>query len=253
MNKASQKDVICQICKEHGTSDDMILGGAIREPIVEEIKKAHPDWTDDGYICRRDLDEFRAQYVQDSLKSEKGELSELDRAVLKSMREQETLAKDVDKDFDSNLTFGQRLADKVAEFGGSWKFIIMFSVFLVLWIIVNSYAVFHLIARGKNPFDPFPFILLNLMLSGVAGMQAPVIMMSQNRQESKDRARAEHDYQVNLKAELEIRNLHEKMDHLLNQQWQRLLEIQQIQTDLMEELASKASRGNSDEAPQAKP
>ena len=148
------------------------------------------------------------------------------------MRDQEILARNPDDEFDDKLTFGQKLADKVAVFGGSWNFIISFSVFLVAWMVVNS------IALLKKPFDPFPFILLNLMLSGIAGLQAPVIMMSQNRQEAKDRLRAEHDYQVNLKAELEIRNLHEKMDHLLNQQWQRLIEIQQIQTDLMEELAS---------------
>lgn len=238
MSKTTQAEATCRICGEHGSTQEMIPSGAIRGGIIEEIKKAHPDWSSDSYICRHDLDQFRARYVEASLQREKGELSELDRMVLKSMNEQETLAKNVDHDFDSKLTFGQRLADKVAEFGGSWKFIISFCVFLVIWMVVNSLALL------KKPFDPFPFILLNLMLSGVAGLQAPVIMMSQNRQEAKDRLRAENDYRVNLKAELEIRNLHEKMDHLLNQQWQRLLEIQQIQTDLMEELASGTNAGN---------
>jgi uncharacterized membrane protein len=234
---AKATEVTCQICGKQYSADEMIPGGAIREALVAEIRQAQPDWTDAGYICHDDLDAFRAQYVKNSLQREKGELTELDHAVLKSMKEEETLARDVNREFDGGMTFGQRVADKVAEFGGSWRFIISFCVFLVVWMVVNS------IALLRKPFDPFPFILLNLMLSGVAGLQAPVIMMSQNRQESKDRLRAEHDYQVNLKAELEIRNLHEKIDHLLNTQWQRLLEIQQIQTDLMEEL-TRANGGN---------
>lgn len=232
LSKTVLSKVSCQICGEHGSAKEMMNGGAIRGGVVDEIKKDHPEWSADSYICRRDLDLYRARYVENTLQNEKGELSELERTVLKSMRDQEILARNPDDEFDDKLTFGQKLADKVAVFGGSWNFIISFSVFLVAWMVVNS------IALLKKPFDPFPFILLNLMLSGIAGLQAPVIMMSQNRQEAKDRLRAEHDYQVNLKAELEIRNLHEKMDHLLNQQWQRLIEIQQIQTDLMEELAS---------------
>ncbi len=232
MSKTVPAEVTCRICGKHGSAQEMIHGGAIRAGVVDEIRKDHPEWSADSYICRHDLDHYRAKYVESSLENEKGELSELDRMVLKSMKDQEILAKNPDREFDDKLTFGQKLADKVAVFGGSWNFIISFTVFLAAWMVVNS------IALLRKPFDPFPFILLNLMLSGVAGLQAPVIMMSQNRQEAKDRLRAEHDYQVNLKAELEIRNLHEKIDHLLNQQWQRLLEIQQIQTDLIEELAS---------------
>ncbi len=136
------------------------------------------------------------------------------------------------------MTFGQRLADKVAEFGGSWNFILIFLGILVVWIVANS------IALMRKPFDPYPYILLNLVLSCLAAIQAPVIMMSQNRQEAKDRMRSEHDYQVNLKAEIEIRNLSQKLDHLLHQEWQRLLEIQEIQTDLMRELACAARTGN---------
>ncbi len=121
----------------------------------------------------------------------------------------------------------------MAVFGGSWSFILCFGAVLLVWIAVNSIAVL------RQPFDPYPYILLNLVLSCLAAMQAPIIMMSQNRQEAKDRMRAEHDYQVNLKAELEIRHLTWKMDQLLNHQWQRLLEIQKIQTELMEELLRK--------------
>jgi uncharacterized membrane protein len=234
---AESKQITCQICGKQHPREEMIPGGAIRGSLVAEIKHDNPNWTDASFICRDDLDVFRAQYVQHSLERERGELTELDRAVLKSMRDEESLVQNLNREFEGKLTFGERIADKVAEFGGSWKFIIMFCGFLALWMLMNSYAVWSMVVRHGNPFDAFPFILLNLMLSGVAGLQAPVIMMSQNRQEAKDRLRAEHDYQVNLKAELEIRNLHEKLDHLLNTQWQRLLEIQQIQTDLIEELA----------------
>jgi uncharacterized membrane protein len=133
--------------------------------------------------------------------------------------------------FGENLSLGERLADRIAEFGGSWGFILAFAGLCLGWIVLNSIQL--LLAK---PIDPYPFILLNLMLSCLAAIQAPIIMMSQNRQESKDRLQSEHDYRVNLKAELEIRHLHEKIDHLLMNQWQRLMDIQQVQMDLLEEL-----------------
>ena len=149
------------------------------------------------------------------------------------MKEQELLSKNPDIDFDAELTFGQRLADRIATFGGSWSFIIIFGLVLFLWMGLNSWL---LIAR---PFDPYPFILLNLVLSSLAAIQAPLIMMSQNRQEARDRARAIHDYQVNLKAELEIRQLHQKIDHLLSRQWERLVEIQEIQMELINDIRNR--------------
>jgi uncharacterized membrane protein len=125
------------------------------------------------------------------------------------------------------------LSDKIAEFGGSWKFIITFGGVIVVWVVLNAVL---LLDRG---FDPYPFILLNLILSCLAALQAPVIMMSQNRAEARDRLRGENDYKVNLKAELEIRHLHEKMDHLLRRQYNRLFEIQQIQIELLEQLSQR--------------
>jgi uncharacterized membrane protein len=122
------------------------------------------------------------------------------------------------------------MADRLASFGGSWTFLIIFASILLIWISLNSFLLL------KRPFDPYPFILLNLVLSCLAAIQAPVIMMSQNRVEVKDRLRSQHDYRVNLKAELEIRQLHDKIDHLLSHQWERLVEIQQIQIDLLSEL-----------------
>jgi uncharacterized membrane protein len=146
------------------------------------------------------------------------------------MKEHETVAADINAEFERDLTFGERLADRIADFGGSWRFIIVFGIFILLWMAINTVA---LLGR---PADPYPFILLNLILSCLAALQAPVIMMSQNRQEAKDRLRSEHDYRVNLKAELEIRHLHEKVDHLLLHQWERLVEIQQVQLELLNEI-----------------
>jgi uncharacterized membrane protein len=153
--------------------------------------------------------------------------------VLTSIKDQELLSRNLNADSEDTNTFGQRVADKVAEFGGSWRFILSFMGFLVLWIVLNSLLML------LRPWDPYPFILLNLILSCLAALQAPIIMMSQNRQEARDRLRAENDYRINLKAELEIRSLHAKMDLLLSHQWQRLLEIQEIQMEMMEELIAR--------------
>jgi uncharacterized membrane protein len=167
------------------------------------------------------------------LTQEKGELTQLEHDVLVSLKEHETISENLNQTFDKDFTYGERLADNVARFGGSWRFILLFAFVLVIWITVNS------IGLLSKPFDVYPYILLNLVLSCLAAIQAPLIMMSQNRLEAKDRLRAENDYRVNLKAELEIRHLHAKLDLLLTHQWQRLLEIQQVQTDLLEELSGK--------------
>jgi len=157
-------------------------------------------------------------------------LSSLDQEVLESLKHHETLASNVDDEYEKNFSLGERFADRLADFGGSWTFIVIFGGVLLGWIVLNSAV---LVTR---PFDPYPFIFLNLILSCLAAIQAPVIMMSQNRQEAKDRRRSEHDYQINLKAELEIRHLHEKLDHLLSRQWERLVAIQQVQLDVLSEI-----------------
>ncbi len=235
MTEKQRKPILCQICGEQKDLAEVVPADIIREPLVGTIQKKHPKWSPTGFICISDLNHFRAEYVREILETEKGELSSLEEQVMKSLKEQELLSKNINIEFEQKLTFGERVADMLAKFAGSWLFITVFASVILLWIVVNT------IALISKPFDPYPFILLNLMLSCVAAMQAPVIMMSQNRQEAKDRLRSEHDYVVNLKAELEIRNLHEKMDHLLANQWQRLLQIQEIQTELMEELARKSS------------
>lgn len=200
----------------------------VRPEILAIIKKKNPQATEDGFITRDELKLARQEYIENILKKEKGELNKIDKQVVKSLVEHESIVKDIMQDKET-LTLGQKLADNVARFGGSWGFIISFGAFLAIWIAINSYFLL------QRPYDPYPFILLNLILSCLAAIQAPVIMMSQNRKEQKDRLRAENDYKINLKSELEIRHLHEKMDNLIQHQWQRLLEIQKLQLDIMEE------------------
>jgi uncharacterized membrane protein len=184
-----------------------------------------------------DLGPFRRDYVKEVLEEEIGELSALDQEVIDSLQEREILSENIGKEFEEELTFGQRLSDRIASFGGSWTFITIFGAVLFVWIIINT------IVLATRAFDPYPFILMNLILSCLAALQAPIIMMSQNRAEARDRARAENDYKVNLKAELEIRHLHEKIDHLLRKQYNRLFEIQQIQIELLQELGQKERSG----------
>lgn len=223
----------CFVCGKSFARGELIAGAVIRPTVADEIRRACPDWSSNQFICRADLAKFRGKYVHSLLESEKGELTSLEQGVLTSLREHELLASNVDAEFEQKWTLGERLADRIATFGGSWSFLIVFGIFLLLWIAMNSLVLLW------RPVDPYPFILLNLMLSCIAAMQAPVIMMSQNRQEAKDRLRARHDYQVNLKAELEIRQLHEKVDHLLSHQWERLVEIQEVQLELLSEIGKR--------------
>ena len=233
MKKRVEKNLVCQICKKQKKLSELIPAELVSRPVSETIQQEYPQWSSDGYICLSDLNRFRAQHVKNVLKTEKGELSSLENQVMKSLAEHEILSKNINEEFDQKQTLGEKLADRLATTAGSWRFIIGFTTMLIVWIFINSIILYW------RPFDPYPFILLNLVLSCIAAIQAPIILMSQNREEAKDRLRSEHDYRVNLKAELEIRHLHEKIDHLLINQWQRLLEIQEIQVELMEELAGK--------------
>jgi len=226
-----QKNMECPFCGKIKPIDNFRSAEMIHTPVQKLIKEKHPDWDSGHMICQSCLSRFRSEYVEDVLEEQRGELTALEDKVIESLKEQDLLSQNIDPLFDSKLTFGQRLADRVASFGGSWSFIIIFGATLLIWIGINSLLLL------KRPFDPYPYILLNLVLSCLAAIQAPIIMMSQNRQEAKDRLRGEHDYQVNLKAEIEIRQLHIKLDQLMNHSWQRLLEIQKIQMDIMEDMA----------------
>ena len=234
---ADQETFPCIVCGEHKKRNEVIPATLIPESIAGTIRKEYPGLSPQGYVCTGDLNHFRTQYIRDLLEKERDELSRLEENISQSMKDHELTAKNVNIEFDRQLSFGDRVSDRLADFAGSWTFIALFSGFLLFWITLNTLII------TLRPFDPFPFILLNLFLSALAAIQAPVIIMSQNRQEERDRMNAEHDYQVNLNAEMEIHQLHRKIDHLLINQGERLLEIQKIQVELMEDLAKKSGEG----------
>jgi uncharacterized membrane protein len=208
------------ISKKEIPRGEEIRGQDLREGIFELIQSQLPAFGKDDFISNSELNQYRRLYLTSLILQEKGELAAIDQEVMEAIQEQQ----------EGELTFGQKLADQVASFGGSWFFILSFFSFIIGWIGINVWLL------ASRPFDPFPFILLNLILSCVAAIQAPIIMMSQNRQEQKDRQRSEQDYKINLKAELEIKILSEKIDHLLVHHNKKLLEIQEVQTDYLEDL-----------------
>jgi uncharacterized membrane protein len=215
---------------------EKISGKSVRKSVFELIKKDYPNFTSQMFLSDSELNAYRQKYVESFLTKQIGQLTKLEKTVLDSLKDKTTLSDKLDGDEPQNMTFGQRIADKVASFGGSWTFIISFSVFLLVWIGINIYWL------GNKGFDPYPFILLNLILSSLAAVQAPVIMMSQNRQEEKDRERGKKDYMINLKSELEVRMLHEKMDHLIISQQEEVLEIHKVQVDLMNDILKRIEK-----------
>ncbi|MFZ0454575.1 MAG: DUF1003 domain-containing protein [Ignavibacteriaceae bacterium] len=226
----------CQICGRDETQKEILPSIIVRPSIADLIKIQNPNWNINGFICREDLQKYRKEYLKKLISDEKGELSNLEIDVINKLTEHESISVNVEKEFFSKLTFGEKLSDLIASFGGSWKFIIIFFLIIIFWISINTYVII------TRLFDPYPFILLNLVLSCLAAIQAPIIMMSQNRQEARDRNRAEQDYKINLKTELELRQLHQKVDHLLIQQWERMVEIQELQLELLEELRKRQNR-----------
>ncbi len=202
----------------------------IRDAIFNFIRLDYPGFERNHYISVFELNKFRRLYLAYLIEKEKGELAKIDQDVMDAIKNNSILSENIQDEMETQLTVGQRIADKVASFGGSWAFISSFFLFIVVWMLINIFFL------ASHPFDPYPFILLNLILSCVAAIQAPIIMMSQNRQEQKDRIRAEHDYKINLKAELEIKLLSEKIDHLLIHQNEKLLAIQEVQTDYLDDL-----------------
>lgn len=217
---------------------EKISAKTIRHSIMNLIKKDNPQFSHESYLSLSELNKYREKAISEYLVKEVGELTKLEKTVLTSVTNKSTLTDKVVGEEKQKLTVGQRVADKVASFGGSWTFIISFGVFIFIWIFINIY---WLINKG---FDPYPFILLNLILSCLAALQAPVIMMSQNRQEEKDRDRSKKDYMINLKSELEIRTLHEKMDHFILDQQQELFELQKTQIEMMNNILKQIEKNN---------
>jgi uncharacterized membrane protein len=220
--KPKKPHAVCAITGKELPRGAVVSLGSVLPSLADRLRKDHPELTDDALVSRKELDRYRALYVAELLKAESGDLSEIEAQVAQSLATHEMLAENIEDEFAADRTFADYLSDGLASFGGSWSFLIVFAAFLAAWMMFNSY-------QGGGAFDPYPYILLNLILSTIAAVQAPIIMMSQKRLEAKDRLRSLNDYKVNLKAELEIRHLHEKIDHLLNKQWQRLAEIQELQ------------------------
>lgn len=208
---------------------EKVTGRSLRKPILTFIQKEHPEFGVDSLLSVEELNTYNGKYLSDFLVGEIGQLSHLEKKVLNSITKKSIISDNIEEE-KQVLTMGQRIADNVASFGGSWTFIISFGVFIIIWISGNVYWLFN---RG---FDPYPFILLNLILSCLAALQAPVIMMSQNRQEEKDRERSKNDYMVNLKSELEIRTLHEKIDHLIIHEQREFLEMSRTQIQMLNEI-----------------
>ena len=175
------------------------------------------------------------------------ELHRVEAAVLARLGARQVIARDINSEFERELTLGERVSDRVAAFGGSWPFIGIFGFAIVAWIVLNTV----ILGRRDEAFDPYPYIMLNLLLSMVAALQAPIIMMSQNRHAAKDRRDAAHDYEINLKAELEILSLHEKVDALRTEQWRDLVETQQQQIQLLVQLVNSMGSGPAVAAPAA--
>lgn len=224
-----------EISGKEFSENDKISGKNIRQTLFNFIKKTHPNFNHKSLLSLNELNDFKEKYITEFLNKKIGNLSDLEKQVVKSISKKTMISTEIE-DEEQILSFGQKLADKVADFGGSWTFIIFFVTFLILWILLN---VFWFANKG---FDPYPFILLNLILSCIAALQAPVIMMSQNRQEEKDRDRAKKDYKINLKSELEIRELHEKIDHLIINYQQDFLEIQKTQINMLNSILENVKR-----------
>ncbi len=228
MSNTPNQNLRCALTGRELPYADLVNLETVRPKLAERIRRGHPDLAPDALIDRSEIERFRSLYVEEMLQDETGEIGDIERRVAQSLDGSAMLSANIEAQLERHRTTGEVISDHLAQWGGSWVFILTFLALLCIWIAYN-------VARGAIAFDPYPFILLNLVLSCIAALQAPIIMMSQRRLEAKDRLRALNDFQVNLKAELEIRHLHEKLDHLINKQWQRLAEIQQLQMEIMQD------------------
>jgi uncharacterized membrane protein len=225
--------VNCSLCSTPVEGRSLASPQKLENRILDLIRLDRPEWEGKRGICPNCLETYRAKKFVGYLEAEYRKLSDIEHAVVSKITRRGRVSSVVHQDFDAKMTVGQHVADRVARFGGSWPFIGIFGGILVAWMVVNA------VVLAKHPFDPYPFILLNLVLSTLAALQAPVIMMSQNRQSEKDRIHAQQDYEINLMAEIEIRDLHDKMDSLRFKQWHELWHIQKRQIELLEHLCAR--------------
>lgn len=232
MNDKQVSDGRCEICHNHFKNQHMVKVRSLQSSLLHRMMQDYPEIDQNSVVCLEDINRYRNLLLREIIETARGDLDETEEAALRSLKEGEIVSQNAEDNYSEKLTFGQAMADKMARYGGSWAFIGVFTLILFSWILNNTIILIN------RAFDPYPFILLNLVLSCLAAIQAPVIMMSQNRQETKDRLRAQNDYLVNLKAELEIRILNQKIDYLTREGVQSL-EILELQTGLLEELRNQ--------------
>jgi uncharacterized membrane protein len=231
-----QEQSSCGICGRLTSSQEAGRFSAFREPIARALAARAGHALDaDAVVCRPCASAAQQAYLSARLEAERGELSALEQDITRKAAEHAAVAVHIDELFAQKTSRGQRVADTVARVGGSWAFVLSFMGVLLMWMAINTWAL------GRSAFDPYPYILLNLVLSCVAALQAPIIMMSQNRTSKRDRMQADQDFRVNLKAELEVASLHDKLDHLLHTRWENLLEVQEEQIDLLRSLVDAAA------------
>lgn len=211
--KTSHKLSSCVICQKKFLKKDLFPLGIFQTSFFDVVQHQYPMITSDSFVCHDDFDACFNVYRRCSIQKQNISTSLLGEKVLKSLEQKQLLSGNTNDTFSEKLTFADGVSDRVADFGGSWTFIISFLIVMLVWMLVNSYVAL------TQVFDPYPYILLNLVLSCVAALQAPIIMMSQKRQEKKDRIRSEQDYLVNLKAELEIRYIKNMLERLIHLTW----------------------------------
>ena len=233
--RLARKHFDCPTCGKRLPEEQRVDASRLRALVKSRMVEDFPGW-DEKTTCRSDVHRYRMMLIREALEAERGHISPRDAEVLSRMEQNQVVARNLEDSQDArSLELGARVADAVAQFGGSWTFLGIFGAVILLWMVSN-------VVLLRAAFDPYPFILLNLVLSCLAAVQAPIIMMSQNRHAEKDRQRAEHDYEVNLKAELELQLLHEKVDHLMLGDWPHLLHILELQAELLESLRPDLER-----------
>lgn len=224
----------CCVCHRIFPHGETVAVHSVAADVRAQLEASAGKIGEDDRVCRSDLFTARTRALLGRLERERGELTQMERDLADKATKHTSVAADIDADFNRDASLGQRAADTVARFGGSWVFVIGMVGVIGSWMLINQH-------NGQRAFDPYPFILLNLVLSCIAALQAPVLLMSANRQAELDRRKANQDFLVNLKAEIEVASLHDKLDHLLHVQWEQLLELQDLQIDMLESLVDRAA------------
>ncbi|WP_057768339.1 DUF1003 domain-containing protein [Lactobacillus selangorensis] len=227
------KNQVCIVCGNHFTTTEGLFLRDLNNRLQAEIRHRYKYAKNSSFICLKDLQQVRLSEMQSMIDQDLQVDKEINSKLEKKLSEQTYQVRNINDTVDQQLTSGQKLADAVAKFGGSWAFIVTFVIVLIVWMALNVTHLFGI------KFDPYPFILLNLFLSCVAAIQAPIIMMSQNRQAERDRVDAENDYHTNTKSEMEIHILHQKVDQMNEVQWPHILDVQKMQIEVLSEIENE--------------